>query len=306
MRRYYARRETRQSSTAILRNGMPRANRPRRTSRTGKECHLPMGGSPFMKNYDNRPLFYNANDAITANWLPHKPHVSPSLELRAAAMQCECAEFDAHHGAIDIAIYSDIAAISTTKRIHDWQPRRQIEAYETQFYRPTPSGRRRRLGAPWLPIRTSLRCLPPKRDSICCGAYAPKRYELRCGAYAPKRSELCCGAYAPKRYELRCGAYAPKRYELCCGVYHQSTTIRCGVSHQSSTTLYAEVLANQSYELCGGVYHQCTTTYAAVLMRQCSTSYAEVFYTEALQGCCSFYTKAAKTRCGVYTKAAEC
>ena len=95
-----------------------------------------------MKNYDNRPLFYNANDVITANWLPHKPHASPYLELRAAAMQCECAEFDAYHGAIDIAISlsSDIAAIRTTMRIHDRQPRRQIEAYETQFYQPTPSG----------------------------------------------------------------------------------------------------------------------------------------------------------------------
>ena len=145
----------------------------------------------------------------------------------------------------------------STMRIHDRQPRRQIEAYETQFYRPTPSGRRRRLGAPWLPLRTSLRCLPPKRDST-----------LRC--LPPKRdSTLRC--LPPKRDSIRCGAYAPKRYE-----------IRCGVPHQSSTALYAEVLANQSYELCGGVYHQCTTIYAAVLTRQCSTSYAEVSYTEAL------------------------
>ena len=88
---------------------------------------------------------------------------------------------------------------------------------EMQFYRPTPSGRRRRLGAPWLPLRTSPRCLPPKRDST-----------LRC--------------LPPKRDFIRCGAYAPKRYE-----------IRCGVSHQSSAALYAEVLANQGYELCCGV-----------------------------------------------------
>ena len=81
-----------------------------------------------MKKYDNQPLFHNANDAITANWLPHKPHASPSLELRAAVMQCECAEFNAHHGAIDIAIYlySDFAAINMTMRIHNWQPHRQI------------------------------------------------------------------------------------------------------------------------------------------------------------------------------------
>ena len=58
-------------------------------------------------NYDNRPLFYNANDAITANWLPHKPHASPYLELQAAAMQYECAESDAYPD----ASASDTAAI---------------------------------------------------------------------------------------------------------------------------------------------------------------------------------------------------
>ena len=62
MPRYYVRRETRRSSTAIHLNGMPRAYKPRRTSRAGNECHLPMGGSPLLKNYDNRPFSTTAND----------------------------------------------------------------------------------------------------------------------------------------------------------------------------------------------------------------------------------------------------
>ena len=31
-------------------------------SRPGKECHLPMGGSHLMKNYDNRPFPTIASD----------------------------------------------------------------------------------------------------------------------------------------------------------------------------------------------------------------------------------------------------
>ena len=132
-------------------------------------------GSPFMKNYDNWSLLYNANDAITVNWLTHKQHASPYLELRAAAIQCECAEFDTHHGAIDraISLYSDITTISTIMRIHDRQPRRKIEAYEAEFLQPTPSGWWRWFRAPWIHIRTSLRCLSPKRYELCYGVYTP-------------------------------------------------------------------------------------------------------------------------------------
>ena len=157
MRRYYARQETRRSSTAIPRNGMPRA---RRTSRTGNECHLPMGGSPFMKNYDNRPLFYHREQR----------------RLRRIGLQ-----------------------------MHRVSHAGKSKHTEMQFYRPTPSGRRRRLGAPWLPIRTSLRCLPPKRDSICYGAYAPKRYEIRCGVSHQSSAALYAEVLANQGYELCCG-----------------------------------------------------------------------------------------------------
>ena len=54
------------------------------------------GRKPFHEELRQSTPFYNANDAITANWLPHKPHASPYLELRAAAMQYECAESDAY------------------------------------------------------------------------------------------------------------------------------------------------------------------------------------------------------------------
>ena len=125
-------------------------------------------------------------------------------------------------------------------RIHDRQPRRQIEAYKTQFYRPTPSGRLRRLEAPWLPLRTSLRCLPPKRDSICCGAYAPKRYETRCGAYALKR------------------------YELCGGVYHQCATIYATVLTRQCSTSYAEVSYTEALQACCDFYAKAAKTRCGV------------------------------------------
>ena len=47
---------------------------------------------------------------------------------------------------------------------------------ETRTYGSTPSGRRRRLGAPWLPLRITLRCLPAKRYELCCGVYTPMLY----------------------------------------------------------------------------------------------------------------------------------
>ena len=58
-------------------------------SRTGNECHLPMGGSPPMKNYDNRPFSTLANDG----------------DYDESA--CECAELDEYPD----ASASDTAAI---------------------------------------------------------------------------------------------------------------------------------------------------------------------------------------------------
>ena len=107
MPRYYARRETRQSSTAIPLNGMPRANKPRWTSWAGNECHLPMGGSPFIKNYDNRPLFYNVNDAITTNWLLHRPRHFTMPRATSCRNAVRMRQFDAHHRAIYIATSHD-------------------------------------------------------------------------------------------------------------------------------------------------------------------------------------------------------
>ena len=66
-----------------------------------------MAGSPFIKNYDNRPLFYNANDVITANWLPHRPPRYTMPRATSCRDAVRMRQFDAHHGAIYIATSRD-------------------------------------------------------------------------------------------------------------------------------------------------------------------------------------------------------
>ena len=122
-------------------------------------------------------------------------------------------------------------------RIHDRQPRQQIEAYETQFYRPTPSGRRRRLGAPWLPLRTSLRCLPPKRYELCCGVYTPMLY-----GYAAVSTHQCSTdtlrCLHTNALRIRCGVYTPMLYGYAAVSTHQSATKYAVVFHTKALLLY--------------------------------------------------------------------
>ena len=63
MRRYYGRQE----NTTIEHGNTPEwdatSEQAATNSRPGNGCHLPMGGSPFMKNYDNRPFPTIASDS---------------------------------------------------------------------------------------------------------------------------------------------------------------------------------------------------------------------------------------------------
>ena len=248
----------RTTSTVVLLNGMPQTIKLRQTrptrwlsriregyerdlplqwSRTGNECHLPMGGSPLMKNYDNRPLFYRRERRRLRRIGCHRP---PRFTMPRAA-SCHDAvrmrRIRCVPRCICIRYRRDLCRrFESTMRIHDQQPRRQSKHTEMQFYRSTPSGRRWRLGAPWLPLRTSLRCLPPKHDFIRCGLM--RQCATLYAAVLMRQSTTLHTAVL----------YAPKRYKICCGVYHQSATNYAAVSTYQCSTDTLRRLPPKLYE----------------------------------------------------------
>ena len=133
---------------------------------------------------------------------------------------------------------------------------------EMQFYRPHRMDDDGGWEPPWLPLRTTLRCTPPKHDSIRCGAYAPKHDSIRCGAYVPKRDSICCALM------------------------------------RQSTTLYAAVLMRQARLYMLRCLRAKARLYAAVFATKALRTMLRCLHTNALWICCGYYTKALRNSYG--------